>query len=40
MGRRSIIQGAIDPVSTAKQIKQILRDDTRRRGGVVVGGLT
>ena len=35
-----VIQGAIDPVSTAKQIRQILRDDTRRRGGVVVGGLT
>ena len=32
-----VIQGAIDPVSTAKQIRQILRDDTRRRGGVVVG---
>ena len=36
-GPTIIIQGAIDPVSTAKQIRQILRDDTRRRGGVVVG---
>ena len=31
-GRRSSsIQGAIDPVSTAKQVRQILRDDQRRR---------
>ena len=32
-----VIQGAIDPVATAQQIRRILRDDTRRRGGVTVG---
>ena len=32
-----IIQGAIDPASTARQVRQILRDDERRRGGVRIG---
>ena len=36
-GPTFIIQGAIDPVSTAQQIRRILRDDARRRGGPVIG---
>ena len=36
-GPTIIIQGAIDPVATAKQVRQILRDDDRRRTGIRVG---
>ena len=36
-GPTIIIQGAIDPVATAQQIRRILRDDARRRGGPQVG---
>lgn len=36
-GPTIIIQGAIDPVATAQQIRRILRDDQRRRTGVMIG---
>jgi uncharacterized membrane protein len=35
-GPTFIIQGAIDPVATAQQIRRILRDDARRTGGVAI----
>ena len=37
-GPTIVIQGAIDPVATARQVRQILRDDDRRRGGVRIVG--
>ncbi len=36
-GPTIIVQGAIDAVATARQIRLILRDDTRRRSGVTIG---
>jgi hypothetical protein len=36
-GPTIIIQGAIDPAATARQIRRILRDDSRRRTGVQIG---
>lgn len=31
-----VVQGALDPVAVARQIRQILSNDQRRRGGVVI----
>ena len=31
-----VVQGALDPVAVAKQIRQILTTDQRRRAGVVI----
>ena len=36
-GPTFVIQGALDPVAVARQIRTILRADDRRRGGVVIG---
>lgn len=35
-----VIQGALDPVAVARQVRGVLRDDTRRRGGVRIGHAT
>lgn len=39
-GVQIVIQGAIDPVAVAAQIKRIIRNDDLRRGIVVMGGRT
>jgi hypothetical protein len=35
-GATIVIQGALDPVAVARQIRLILRNDERRRSGVVI----
>jgi phage-related protein len=35
-----VVQGALDPVAVAAQIRAILRDDTRRRSGVQLSAVT
>jgi hypothetical protein len=35
-GTTIVVQGALDPVAVAKQVRQILTNDQRRRGGVVI----
>lgn len=37
-GPQIVIQGALDPVAVAAQIRRILRADDRRRGVTVIGG--
>src|SRR6185437_6652889 len=36
-GPTIVIQGALDPAAVARQVRAILRDDSRRRRGVIIG---